>query len=42
MGLSVCYGANNAKVVCLIPLWAIHFRAGLDDSCGSLPTPNSL
>lgn len=27
-------GANNAKVVSLIPQWAIQWRVGIDDPCG--------
>lgn len=40
--ISVRYGASNAEVVRFIPLWAIHFRVGLNDSFGSLPTQNVL
>lgn len=34
--------ANNARVVGLIPLWAIHLGVGLDDPCESLPTQSIL
>lgn len=34
--------ANNAEVVGLILVWAIHLWVGLDDSCGSLPVQNTL
>lgn len=37
--------ANNSKGVGLIPVWAIYWRAGLNDSCGfndSLPNQNIL
>lgn len=36
------HGAHNAKVGDLIPVWAIHSRAGIDDSSGSLTTQNIL
>lgn len=32
--------ANNAKVGESIPVWVIHFSAGLNDPCGPLPTKN--
>lgn len=35
-------GASNAKDMDLIPVWAIHSRAGLDDPCESLPAHNIL
>lgn len=31
-------GANNARVVGLIPAWAIHLGVRLNDPCGSFPT----
>lgn len=34
--------ADNAKVTALIPVWAIHIRAGLGGTCGSLPSQNIL
>lgn len=35
-------GANKAKIATLIPLWAIHWRAGIDDPCTSIPYQNIL
>lgn len=35
-------GPDNTKVVGSIPVWAIHFRGGLDDFSGSLPTQTIL
>lgn len=32
----------NANVASLVPLWAIHWRVGTDDPCGSLPSQNIL
>lgn len=34
--------ANIVKVVCLIPVGAVHFRVGLDDPCWSFATQNIL
>lgn len=34
--------ANDARVVDWIPVWAIHFRVGLNDPCESFPTQNIL
>lgn len=34
--------ADKTKVVGLIPVWAIHFRVGLNDPCGLLQTQNIL
>lgn len=35
-------GASNPKVMVLIPVWAILFRVGLNDPCGSIPSKNIL
>lgn len=34
------HDANNAELVCSIPIWTFHFRVGRThhDPCGSLPT----
>lgn len=34
--------ANNARIMCLVPVWAIHLRAELDDPYGFLPSQNVL
>lgn len=36
------HGANNTKVMELIPVWAVRLRVGLDDPCRSLSTQNIL
>lgn len=36
------HGANGAKAGGLIPAWAIHWKVGLSDPCGSLLTQNIL
>lgn len=36
------HDADDAKASGLIPAWTTHFRAGLDDPAGSLPTQTSL
>lgn len=38
----VKYGASYREVVGSMPVWAFYFRVGLDDSCGSLLTQNTL
>lgn len=35
-------GANNARIVGLIPKWTIHLRVGLVCPFGSLPAQNIL
>lgn len=32
------HGANDAKIVGLMPIWVIHLKSGLDDPHSSLPT----
>lgn len=36
------FDADKIKVVDLVPMWDIHFRVGLNDSCGFLQTQNIL